>query len=116
MTKECNSSPNGSAICGGKSLKRSGTTPFQISGNLKDWDEALDQPLKDIEMEFEYDSTSEHVPTGVAMLRFATLLQALDWHMYSTGDITSEYAREKIKWASELMDKKFDIEYKRLPQ
>jgi hypothetical protein len=46
----------------------------------------------------------------------AVLLEALDWHLYSTNTITMEYAREKIKWAAKLMDKKFDIEYERLPQ
>jgi len=109
MKKECNSSPNGSTTCGGK-------TPFQVSGNMADYDPAIDESLEMVENDFGYDVTSEHVPTGMAMLKMATFLEALDWHLYSTQTITMEEARQKIKWAADLMDKKFDIEYKRLPR
>lgn len=83
---------------------------------MDDWHPALDQTLDEVINDFGYDATSCHVPTGMAMLKMATLLEALDWHLYAKGDITMEYAREQIKWAADLMDKKFDIEYKRLPQ
>ena len=109
-TKGCSCSGNGSTICGGRK------TPFQITGNLEDYNEAIDRPLQEVEDDFGYDATSKFVPTGMAMLKFSTLLCALDWHLYSTGHVTEQEAREKIKWAADLMDKKFDIEYERLPQ
>jgi len=92
------------------------TTPFILSGDMKDWNPAIDQTFDVVLASFEYDVTSEYVPLGVAMLKFAELLEALDWHLYVTGKITVFDAREKIKWASGLMDKKFDIDYKKLPR
>jgi hypothetical protein len=91
-------------------------TTYQMTQNMADYDPAIDQPLEHVIEDFGYDATSCHVPTGMAMLKFAALLEALDWHAYSTGKITLEEARAKIKWAADLMDKKFDIEYRRLPQ
>lgn len=101
--------PNGSPTCGGK-------TPFQLSGQLIDYNFAIDQSLQVVEDDFGYGATSEFVPTGVVMGKMADLLTALDWHLYATKTISMEHARQKIKWAAELMDKKFDLEYKRLPQ
>jgi hypothetical protein len=111
MKKDCNCSPNGSATCGGD-VK----TPFGLSGNLSDYNPAIDQPLQAVEDDFGYGATSEFVPTGVVMGKMSDLLIALDWHIYATKTITLEEARQKIKWAAELMDKKFDLEYQRLPR
>ena len=91
-------------------------TPYEMSGDINDWHPALDQTLDEILYEFEGDATCSHVPTGLVMLKFANLLEALDWHIHATKTITMEYAREQIQWAAELMDKKFDIPYERLPQ
>lgn len=112
MKKECNCSPNTSETCGGNKV----VTPFTLSGDIKDWSPAVDQALDVVIADFQCDATSEFVPTGMAMLKFATLLEALDFHAYHTGQVTLEQSRETIKWAAELMDKKFEIEYKRLPQ
>jgi hypothetical protein len=91
-------------------------TPYQMSQNMQDYDPAIDAPLEHVIDDFGYDATSCHVPTGMAMLKFATLLEALDWHWCNTKTIDEVFVREKIKWASDLMDKKFDIPYERLPQ
>lgn len=91
-------------------------TPFQRSGNMDDYNPALDQTLQEVIDIFESDATSAFVPTGIAILRFSELLEALDWNLYATKTITLEDAREKIRKAANLMDKKFDIEYKRLPR
>lgn len=110
--KECKPSPRCSDTCGGKEIG----TPSGLAGNIADWHPALDQTLDEVLNDFAYDAESSHVPTGLAILKMATLMEALDWHLYAVGDITMGYAREQIKWAAELMDKKFDIEYERLPQ
>lgn len=91
-------------------------TPYQVSGNLEDFREAIDFPLQHVEDSFAYDATSKFVPLGMAMIKFSLLLEALDWHLYHSGEVTETQAREKIKWAADLMDKKFDIEYERLPR
>lgn len=105
--------PSGSPTCGGKRQVR---TPYQMTQNIQDYNPAIDQPLEYVIEDFGYDVTSSHVPTGMAMLKFAMLLEALDWHWYSTKSVDGKFVREKINWASELMDKKFEMEYERLPQ
>lgn len=91
-------------------------TAYQISGNFDHYSEGIDTPLEDLLAEFEYDCTSQHVPLGIAMLRFGSILEALDWHLYATQKVSYETAREKIKWAADLMDKKFDVKYEKLPR
>ena len=91
-------------------------TVYQMTQNMQDFDPAVDTSLEHVIEDFGYDATSKFVPLGMAMLKMATLLEALDWHLYHTGQINEAQAREKIKWAADLMDKKFDIEYQRLPQ
>jgi len=83
---------------------------------LIDWNPAVDQSLDDVEDDFRHATSMEYVPVGVAILKFATLLEALDWHVYATRKITLEDARGTIKWAAELMDEKFDLDFKKLPQ
>lgn len=112
MNKECKPSPSGLGTCGGKEVE----TPYQLSKNIDDWHPALDRTLDEVLFDFKYSATECHVPTGIAMLKLATLLESLDWHLCSLRDISKNYAREQIKWASELMDKKFDLEYERLPR
>jgi hypothetical protein len=80
------------------------------------FDDALDLPLEVTIAAFEADATSECVPLGMALIRFSMLLSALDYNLYHTGEVSMEEARIRVKWASELMDKKFDIPYERLPQ
>lgn len=91
-------------------------TRFQRTQNIQDYDEAVDQDLDVLLMDFEYGATHTCVPTGVTMNKMGVLLQALDWHLYVIQDITEDYVREKIKWAAALMDKKFELPYERLPQ
>lgn len=109
MKPECNSLSNGSETSGGK-------TPFQRSGNLEDFNEAIDQPFEVVVSEFAADASLNEVPLGMAILRFATLLEAIDHHLYYTGEMTLAEARERIRWAANLMDKKFDLDYRKLPQ
>jgi hypothetical protein len=87
-----------------------------MTQNMQDYNPAIDSPLEHVVDSFGYDATSPFVPHGMALLKFAMLLEALDWHWYHTGQVTEAEVREKVKWAAELMDKKFDITYQRLPQ
>ncbi len=97
-------------------VKKDIKTAYSISGNIADFNPAIDDPFEHVVDNFGYDVTSNHVPLGMAILKMATLLEAIDWHLYATGILSEKEAREKIKWAADLMDKKFDITYERLPQ
>jgi hypothetical protein len=65
---------------------------------------------------FESDACLPYVPLGMAICRFATLLEAIDYHLYHTGELTEEQAREMIRDAAVKIDRKFDIPYRKLPQ
>lgn len=91
-------------------------TVYQITQNMQDFNPAVDTSLEHVIEDFRYDATSKFVPIGMAILKMATLLEALDWHLHYTGQVNESQSREKIKWAAELLDKKFDLEYQRLPQ
>lgn len=91
-------------------------TVYQMTQNMQDYNPAVDAPLQHVIDDFAYDATSAFVPHGMALLKFAVLLEALDWHWYHTGQVSEEEVRAKVKWAADLMDKKFDITYQRLPQ
>ena len=92
-------------------------TPFELSGDIKDLNEVWDQSFEVIKADFEADATLPTVPLGMALIKFSTLLLKLDALLYwQSPMISEEDARKTIKWASELMDKKFDIQYQQLPQ
>ena len=95
---------------------REAKTRYQTTKDINDFNPAVDASLEHVIEDFGYDATSKFVPLGMAMIKMAYLLEALDWHLYHTGQVTETQAREKIKWAADLMDKKFDIKYQRLPQ
>ena len=80
------------------------------------FDEVIGFPLEDHQANFEADAILSTVPLGMAICRFSTLLLAIDYHLYHTGKLTMEEAREMIREASVKMDRKFDIPYERLPQ
>lgn len=100
-----------SDISGGEPM-----TPYKRSGKLKDYNPAIDEPLAMVKLEFSSDASSRYVPIGMTMLKFACLLEALDWHLYATHEITLDDARKIIRWASQKMDQRFDIDYTPLPQ
>ena len=91
-------------------------TLYQKTHRMKDFSHAADQPFERVCDVFAAEASSTHVPTGMAMLKMAILLEAIDYHVYITKELTLDEAREKIRWAAKLMDEKFDLEYKRLPQ
>lgn len=81
-----------------------------------EFNEVVDLPLSWHQENFEADATLSEVPLGMAICRFATLLMSIDHHLYCTGEINENQAREIIREAASKMDKKFDIPYQKLPQ
>jgi hypothetical protein len=82
----------------------------------KEFDEITALPLEWHQENFDADTTLSTVPLGMAIQRFAALLEAIDYHLYITGELNEEQARERIREAAKKMDAKFDIPYQQLPQ
>ena len=82
----------------------------------EDFDEITELPLEWHQENFDADATLPTVPLGMAICRFSNLLLAIDYHLYHTGEINEEQARERIREAAKKMDAKFDIPYEKLPQ
>lgn len=82
----------------------------------REFDEVTDLPLENHQMYFEADASQKEVPLGMAICRFSNLLLAIDHHLYHTGKLTEEQARDMIRDAAAKMDRKFDIPYQKLPQ
>lgn len=113
-------------ICGGKNkhMKRDTSEFVKLVELMKtdpndkyktDYDPSFDETLDyNIEL-FSCDVHSNHVPLGVALGKMANLLNALDWHL-GLGNISRGYARDMVQWAAEEMDKRFDMDYERLPR
>jgi hypothetical protein len=83
---------------------------------LSEYDPAIDETLEHVWDCFVSDAKSPWVPTGVTIHKFADLLNAIDRHIYITKKLTMRNGRIMIRKAAKLMDKKFDLKYKRLPQ
>ena len=81
-----------------------------------DFNEITDMPLSWHRDNFDADCSLSSVPLGMAICRFSDLLLAIDHHLYHTGEVNEQQAREMIRDAAVKMDGKFDIPYEQLPQ
>jgi len=81
-----------------------------------EFDEIVDLPLEYHREGFEVDASLSTVPLGMAICKLSSYLLAIDHHLYHTGQLTTDQARERIREAARKMDAKFDVPYQRLPQ